>query len=78
MKRTLAALAIAASSITPVFAQEVEPEVNAEAKLSWTEAVTVFTLLGQNTNGEDLKCARYNGGYSGGLSCNWTAPKPPQ
>ena len=65
----------------PVMAQEEEKksgdiQVNKRVNVQISDGVTIVTLPGQNTNGEDLKCAIYeafggNGG-AGGISCNWT------
>ncbi|NQZ13241.1 MAG: hypothetical protein HRT94_00255 [Alphaproteobacteria bacterium] len=35
------------------------------------DRLTVMTFAGQNTNGEDLKCAVMNTYRGGGISCNW-------
>lgn len=56
--------------------QSSDVQINQHAKVTVSDGVTIITLPGQNTNGEDLKCAIYeafggNGG-AGGISCNWT------
>jgi hypothetical protein len=49
---------------------------NYQAKPNITDGITIVTLPGQNTNGEDLICAIYeafgNNGGAGGIDCNWT------
>lgn len=38
--------------------------------------ITIITIPGANTNGEDLKCVVYEAfggdGAAGGIDCNWT------
>ncbi len=66
----------------PALAQEQKQDtgkdiqINKNVRAIITDGITVVTLPGQNTNGEDLKCAVYEAfggaGGAGGISCNWT------
>ncbi len=84
MKYTILGLIIAVSCLPPLAqAQNNKDKAPVTAiiseqlniKIKANDGITIVTIPGQNTNGEELKCAIYEAFSSnagaGGISCNW-------